>query len=468
VNARSATGILAVTSIATFMAALDNLVVTFALPTIRIDLHASVQQLEWTVNAYTFSFAVLLITGAALGDRYGRKRVFLGGLALFTAASAGAALSTSIDALLIARAFQGLGGAIITPLSLTMLSEAFPVERRGLAIGLWSGVAGLAVAVGPVVGGAIVTGIAWQWIFWVNVPIGVLGILLGGRWLRESHGPNASLDPIGVVLASAGLFGLVFGVIRGSQIGWSAWQVLASLLAGALLTGMFVLWQGYTRSPMLPLRFFRSRGFSAINLVSLLMYLGLFGSLFLLSQYLQVAHGYSALGAGARTLPWTAMPMLVAPVAGPLSERVGCRPLVAIGLLLQAASLAWLALVLTPTVGYGTLVLPMIVGGLGMGVVFPLIALVVLDSVDRREEGQASGANNAIRELGGVFGVAVLATIFLSYGGYSSADEFTRGLIHALWVGAAIVLAGTAAALAIPGRQRLSPAAVVSLPSEAQ
>jgi EmrB/QacA subfamily drug resistance transporter len=441
-----------VTGLGMFMAALDNLVVTFALPTIKRDLHASVQQLEWTINAYTLTFAVLLLTGAALGDRYGRKRMFTIGLAVFTIASAGAALSQNIESLIAFRALQGAGGAIVTPISLTLLSNAFPAERRGAAIGAWSGIGGLAIAIGPLVGGAIVTGIAWQWIFWVNVPIGVVAVPLAAARLRESFGPHPKLDPIGVVLASAGLFAVVFGVIRGSDVGWSAGQVVGSLAAGVVLLALFTLWQLRSPAPMLPLRFFRSRAFSTINVVALLMYFGVFGSVFLLSQYLQVAHGYSALAAGIRTLPWTGMPMVVAPVAGILTERIGGRPVVATGLALQAASLGWLAAVSTPNVPYSHLLVPLILGGIGMSLSFPPLSLVVLSAVRQEEEGQASGANNAIRELGGVFGIAVLATVFVAYGSYRSPFDFVDGLTPALWVGTGVVAFGALVSLALPGR----------------
>jgi EmrB/QacA subfamily drug resistance transporter len=434
------------------MAALDNLVVTFALPTIKRDLHASVQQLEWTINAYTLTYAVLLLTGAALGDRFGRRRIFIIGLAIFTAASAGAALSANIESLIGFRALQGAGGAIVTPLSLTLLSGAFPAERRGAAIGAWAGIGGLAIAIGPLVGGAIVTGIAWQWIFWVNVPIGVVTAPLAVARLRESHGPYARLDLIGLVLASAGLFGIVFGVIRGSEIGWTAGQVVLSFAAGAALMAAFAVWQLRSPAPMLPLRFFRSRAFSTINSVSLLMYFGLFGSIFLLSQYLQVAHGYSAVGAGVRTLPWTGMPMVIAPIAGVLTERLGGRPVVSIGLMLQAASLAWLAAIVSPDVAYADLVLPLIMGGVGMSLAFPPLSLVVLSAVRPEEEGQASGANNAIRELGGVFGVAILATIFVAYGSYRSPNDFVNGVVPALWVGVGVVGSAILVALALPGK----------------
>ena len=305
----------AITSVALFMVVLDNLVVSTALPVIRTDLDATIEQLEWTVNAYTLTFAVFLLTGAALGDRFGRRRMFIIGLVLFTAASAAAALAPSMGALIAARAAQGIGGAIVTPLTLTILSAAFPAEKRGIALGAWSGIAGLAVAAGPLVGGAVVDGIAWQWIFWLNVPIG-LAVLPLARMLDESHGPDKALDLPGLALASGGLLGLVWGLVHGNSDGWSSPQIVASLAAGVVLLAAFVAWEARAKEPMLPLRFFENRAFSAANGASLAMYFGMFGSIFLLSQFFQTAQGYSPFEAGLRVLPWTAMPMVVAPIAG--------------------------------------------------------------------------------------------------------------------------------------------------------
>src|SRR5262245_9381013 len=439
-----------ITSVALFMVVLDNLVVSTALPVIRTDLDASLEQLEWTVNAYTLTFAVLLLTGAALGDRFGRKRVFEFGIGLFTAASAAAALAPTMDALIAARAIQGVGGAIVTPLTLTILSDAFPKERRGLALGAWSGIAGLAVASGPLVGGAVVDGIAWQCIFWLNVPIGIVLRALAVRFLRETCGPAGQLVLPGLALASTGLFGIVWGLINGNGDGWTSPQIVASLTIGAILTASFVVWETRTKAPMLPMRFFRNRAFAAANGASLLMYVGMFGSIFLLTQFLQTAQGYSPFGAGLRVLPWTAMPMVVAPIAGALSDRIGGRPLMAGGLALQATGLAWIAAVSSPTVPYSDLVIPFILSGTGMAMFFAPVANVVLSAVRPEEEGQASGANNAIREVGGVFGVAVLASVFAHYGGYASPQTFVDGLTTATWVGAAVVGLGAVISLAIP------------------
>src|ERR671925_258246 len=439
----------AIVSIALFMVVLDNLVVTNALPSIRADLGATIQSLEWTVNAYTLSYAVLLLTGAALGDRFGRRRMFVLGLGLFTVASAAAALAPSTEALIAARAVQGVGAAIVTPLTLTLLAEAFPPERRGLAIGAWSGISGLGVALGPVVGGAVVDGISWQWIFWLNVPIGIALLPLAARRLTESRGPNRSLDLPGLGLAGAGLLGIVYGIVRGSELGWTSTTVLSSLIAGGVLLTAFLAWQHRAKEPMLPLRFFRSRAFTAVNGVSFAMYFGVFGSIFLLAQFFQVTQGYSPLEAGLRTLPWTAMPMLVAPIAGLLSDRIGSRPLMATGLALQAGAIAWLASVSSPSLPYGELVIPFMMAGVGMALVFAPAANAVLGAVRPEEAGQASGATNAIRELGGVLGVAVLAAIFASAGGFEAPQAFVDGMASAIWVGVAVLAAGALLALLV-------------------
>ena len=445
-----------ISSMAVFMAALDNLVVTTALPVIRASFGASLSELEWIVNAYTLTFAVLLLTGAALGDRFGRKRLFVIGLAIFTGGSALAALSSTVGVLIAARAIQGLGGAILTPLSLTILSAAVPRERRAVALGAWGGIAGLAIAVGPLVGGAIAQGLAWQWIFWVNVPIGLLAIPLAITRLDESHGPSSRLDLPGLGLVSAGLFAIVWGVVRGNELGWTSSPILISLGVGLVLVVAFLAWEARAAEPMLPLNLFRSRSFSAANAVSLLMTFGMFGSIFLLAQFFQIVQHYSPLEAGIRTLPWTIMPIFVAPLAGVFSTRIGTRPLLVAGMALQAAALGWISLVISPTVDYARIVPAFILAGVGMGLFFAPIANVVLSAVRPEDEGKASGANNAIRELGGVFGVAVLASVFAANGSYQSGQAFVAGMIPALQLGTGFVAIGAVAALALAGRARLA------------
>jgi EmrB/QacA subfamily drug resistance transporter len=443
---------LAIVSVALFMVTLDNLVVTNALVSIREDLGASLEQLEWTVNAYTLSYAVFLLTAAALGDRLGRRAVFAAGLAIFTVSSAAAAMAPSTEALIAARAVQGLGGAVIMPLTLTLLSDAFASDKRGLALGIWSGVSGLGVALGPVVGGAVVEGFSWHWIFWLNVPIGIALVPVALALLTESRGPSRTLDLPGVALASSGLLGVVFGIVRAQALGWTSTTVLASVGAGVVLLAGFVAWELRTPAPMLPMRFFRNRGFAATNGVSLAMFFGAFGSIFLLAQFFQVAQGYSPLEAGVRTLPWTAMPIFVAPVAGILSDRIGSRPLMAAGLSLQALALAYLAIVTAPDVAYALLLPGFVMAGTGMALAFAPSANALLSSVRPSEVGQASGANNTIREVGGVLGVAVLASVFIDAGGYGSPQAYVDGLIPAVWVGAAVLAVGALIALLVPRR----------------
>jgi EmrB/QacA subfamily drug resistance transporter len=455
---------LAIVSAGLFMTTLDNLVVTTALPSIRRSLGASIQSLEWTVNAYTLTFAVLLLTGAALGDRFGRRRMFAIGLSIFTLASAAAALSGSTTELIAARAVQGFGAAIVLPLTLTLLSEAVPADRRGMALGIWGGVSGLGVAIGPLVGGAVVSGISWHWIFWLNVPVGLILVPLALGRLTESRGPARSLDFRGLALIGAGLLGITYGAIRGQALGWTSTTILGSFGFGIAFMIAFVVWELRAPAPMLPMRFFRSRAFAATNGLSLAMFFGVFGSIFLLAQFFQTTQGYSPLEAGLRTLPWTGMPMIVAPIAGVLSDRVGARPLMAAGLALQAIAIAWLAAIITPDVAYGALVAPFVLAGTGMALVFAPAANAVLGSVRPDEAGQASGATNAIRELGGVIGVAVLASIFSANGSYATPHAFTTGLTAALPLGAVVLAVGAAIALLVPRLARAQDAA----PNEAE
>ena len=452
--ARVATGwTLALVSAALFMVTLDNLVVTTALPSIRVDLGASIGDLEWTVNAYTLAYAVFLLTGSALGDRFGRRALFVLGLGVFTAASAAAALAPNTEALIAARAIQGLGAAIVTPLTLTLLSEAFPEGKRGVALGIWSGVSGLGVALGPVVGGAVVDGISWHWIFWINVPVGLVVIPLALAKLRESRGMARRLDPPGVVLASGGLLAVIYALVQAPEHGWTSALVLGTLGAGIAMLAGFVAWERRSPQPMLPMRFFRSRAFSATNAVSLAMYFGMFGSIFLLAQFFQTAQHYSPLEAGLRTLPWTAMPIVVAPIAGLLSDKIGSRPLMVAGLSLQASALVWFATILDPAMPYSQIVVPFVMAGTGMALVFAPAANAVLSSVPTSAAGQASGATNAIREVGGVLGIAVLATVFSSAGSYASPEAFSAGLQPAILVGAGVLALGAVAAALVPGRR---------------
>ncbi|MFF8193134.1 MFS transporter [Streptomyces bobili] len=439
-------------SVPMFMVALDNLVVSTALHTLAVDLRANPQELQWFVNAYVLSFACLLMTGAALGDRFGRRRVFVAGVVLFTLASAGCGLADTSGQLIAFRAVQGIGAAAVMPLSLTLLSQAVPERLRGMALGVWSGVSGLAVAMGPVVGGAVVEGLDWRWMFWINVPVCLIAIPLVLFALRESSLAGARLDMAGMVLAAAGLCAVVWAIVHGEPDGWTSATVLGAFAAGLVLLAVFVAWEARVAQPMLPLSFYRVRAFTLTNLVSAAMYFGVFGSLFLLAQYLQIAPPRTPLEAGVRTLPWTLMPMFVAPVAGLLIDRVGGGRLMALGLFLQGVGLGWINLVTGTDTSYSALVGPMIVAGVGMGLVFAPTAAVVLGSVPAEHAGKASGANTTVREIGGALGIAVLSTVFVAHGGMRGPQEFVDGLRPAVWVGVSVVLLGALCALGIPRR----------------
>jgi EmrB/QacA subfamily drug resistance transporter len=447
---------LAIVSIGLFMVVLDNLVVSVALPSIHRELGASIQALEWTVNAYVLAYAVLLLTGAALGDRFGRKRMFIAGIALFTASSAAAALAPTMDLLIAARAVQGVGAAIATPLTLTLLADAFPPAQRGMAIGVWSGISGIAVAVGPLVGGAVVQLSSWHWIFWINVPIGIVLVVLATVRLAESRGPARALDLRGLVLASSGLFGIVYGLVRSQSQGWTSPEIVISLALGALLVLAFIRYELRTAEPMLPMSFFANRGFAVTNAVSLAMYFGMFGSIFFLSQFLQNVLHNTPLQAGVKLLVWTGATMVVSPLAGFFSERYGSRLFMVAGLGLQAIALGWLAALAGVDQSYSSMIGPFVLAGAGMALVFAPAANAVLSSVRTEQAGQASGATNAIRELGGVLGIAVLATVFTSHGSYVSPQAYVNGLIPAMWVGVAVLAIGALVAAVLPFSTRAS------------
>ncbi|MGO9750348.1 MAG: DHA2 family efflux MFS transporter permease subunit [Solirubrobacteraceae bacterium] len=441
---------LAIVSIGLFMVVLDNLVVNVALPSIHGDLGASIQALEWIVNAYVLAYAVLLLTGAALGDRFGRKRMFIAGISLFTLSSAAAALAPSIGLLVAARAAQGVGAAIVTPLTLTLLADAFPPERRGIALGVWSGISGTAVALGPLVGGAVIQAANWHWIFWINVPIGLVLIPLAALRLTESRGATRRLDLPGVALASSGLFGIVFGLVQSQSQGWNSPEVVIALAIGVVLVLAFIRHELRTAEPMLPMSFFANRSFAVTNVVSLAMYFGMFGSIFFLSQFLQNVLHNTPLQAGIKLLVWTGATMVVSPLAGFFSERYGSRPFMVTGLALQALALGWLARIASVNQSYASMVIPFILAGAGMALVFAPAANAVLASVRTDQTGQASGATNAIRELGGTLGIAVLATVFTSYGSYGSPQAFVDGMLPAMWVGVAVLAAAALIAAALP------------------
>lgn len=439
-------------SVPMFMATLDNLVVTSALPVMQVDLHPSIDQLQWFVNAYTLTFATLMLGASTLGDRWGRRRTFVIGIAVFSLASIASALSTTPGMLIAARAIQGAGGAAIMPLSLTLLAGAVPRARRAMAIGVWGGVAGLGVALGPLVGGAVVEGISWQAVFWINVPIALVAIPLVFRALPESHGRPDPLDRIGLLLVGAGVLGGVWAITRANDLGWTSSTVLAALIASALLLVAFIAHESRTSHPLIPLRLFRSRSFSVANIAGFAFSLGMFGSVFLLVQYLQVVAGYTPFQAGVRTLPWTAAPMIVAPLAGLLAPRVGVRALLTTGLTLQSLALVWIALITEPGVSYAGLVPSFVLAGVGMGLTFAPSSTAVLADMADEDHATASSANATIREVGVALGVAVLVAVFRQAGGTITPDGYTDALRPAVLAGAAVVAVGAVLSLWMPRR----------------
>ena len=452
---RTATAwVVVLTAIGSFMGALDTLVVSTALPTIRADLGASVSQLEWTVNAYNLSFAVMLVTAAALGDRLGRRRLYSVGLVGFALASVASALSPNVGWLIASRAVQGVAAAFMMSLGLALLSAAFPAERRGTAIGLFSAVTGLAVASGPLVGGAVVNGLDWTWIFWLNVPIGLLAAPLVLARVKESFGPNTALDFPGLGLVTGGALGIVWGLVRGNSAGWGSVEVVATLAAGVLLVVAFIAWERRASEPMIPLSFFRSRAFSAGNLAIFAVFGSLFAEVYFFSQLLQNAMGYDALGAGLRLMPWTGTFLLVGPIAGALTDRIGERPLMVTGLLIQAAGTIWIALIASPDMSYSELLVPMVIAGVGISMAIPAAQNSVLGSVSEEAVGKAAGTNSVMRELGGVFGIAVAVAVFAGAGSYASPQAFTDGFAPAIGVAAALALVGAIAASFLPGHNQ--------------
>jgi EmrB/QacA subfamily drug resistance transporter len=441
-------------SIPVFMATLDNLVVTNALPVLHEKLGAGVEELQWVVNAYTLSFATFMLLAVGLGDRFGRRRVFLAGLAIFTLASAAAALSSDPTQLIAARAVQGLGSAAIMPLSLTLLVGSVSTARRPLAIGIWGGVSGLGVALGPLIGGAVVEGWNWQAIFWLNVPVGIVSLPLVLLALPNSFGARVRADVVGLLLSGIGLLALVFGIVRGNDAGWSSAEVLAPLVGGAALLVAFVLWESRSASPLLPLRLFHDRSFTVANITGFAFSFGIFGSVFILIQFLQVVQGHSPLEAGVMTMPWTLAPMFVAPLAGMLAPRLGTRTLMVTGLALLTAGMFWLAAVLSANVSYAMMVPGFIAAGIGMGLVFAPMSTAVLANMHPHDHAKASGANSTLREVGVALGVAVLTAVFTGAGGQLTPTGYVDAAIPAIYVGAAVLVVATLAALWLPSRSR--------------
>ncbi len=461
--------VLGLAAVGAFMISLDVLVVSTALSTIKRELHGSIETLEWTMNAYNLTFAVLLLTGAALGDRLGRKRMFIVGMAIFTLSSVACALSPGIGWLIAARAVQGLGAAIMMPLALTLISAAFPPQQRGKALGIFSGITGLATFSGPFIGGAVAEGLAWQWIFWINLPIGVITILLVSARIEESRGPNNAIDLGGLLLGGAGAFGIVWGLIRGNRAGWGSAEVLVMLIGGVIAIILFVLWESRAKAPMLPMRFFKIRAFTTANIGNFTLWAGVYGVLFMLAQFLQVAQGYGPLGAGLRLMPWTGTLMVCAPIAGGLADRFGERVFMAGGLFLQAIGMTWFALIARADLPYSHMVVPLVIGGCGVSMAMPAAQKSVVGAVQPQEIGKASAAINTLRIFGGAFGIAIMSAVFSAKGSYASPTSFADGFGPSILVAAGLALIGAIAGLGMPGRRpggppRMGPPAPAAAP----
>ncbi len=444
---------LALTSIAFFMVALDSLVVVTALPALHRELGGSISTLEWTVNAFTLTYAAGIITAAALGDRVGRRMVFVLGLGLFTLASIACAVAPSAAILITARAVQGLGAAMVMPLSLTILTTAFPLERRATIVGIWGGIGGLAVASGPLVGGAITQGLSWHWIFWVNAPIGLVAVLLSLVRLPESKGPATRLDLVAAGLVGGGAIAIVWGLIRAGDDGWTSAASLGMIVVGLLLVAAFVVWELRADQPMLPMHLFRIRSFAAGNATAFLMAGTIFSAAFLIAQYMQFGLGYSPLDAGLRVLPWTATPVFIAPLAGLLSERIGARPVLTVGMLLQGLGLGAFALLTTAGVSYVQLLIPLVAAGIGISMALPVVPTVVVSAVRPHEMGKASGVNSTVQRFGSAFAIAIAAAVFAANGHIGSPAAFVAGFRPALVVVATLSLLGAVTALGVQSRR---------------
>jgi EmrB/QacA subfamily drug resistance transporter len=442
--------VLLATGIPMFMATLDNLVMTNALPVLHQDLGASVEELQWFINAYTLVFASLILFAVALGDRFGRRTVFAAGITIFTLASALAAFATDPTQLIVARAVQGLGGAGIMPLSLSLLAGSVDPKRRPLAIGIWGGIAGLGVAAGPLIGGAVVEGWNWQGIFWINVPVGIIAVPLILAILPNAFGDKVRADIVGVLLAGLGVLGIVFGIVRGNPAGWDSAEVIGSLIAGTILLAAFIVWELRTSAPLLPLRLFRDRSFSVANIVGFGFSFGMFGAVFILIQFLQIVQGNSPLQAAVLTTPWTMAPMVVAPLAGAFAGRIGTRNLIVAGLTLQALGLFWIAATMSADVPYTTLLPAFISAGIGMGLVFAPSSTAVLAHIRPEDTAKASGTNSTLREIGVALGIAVLTAVFTGAGGQLTPTGYVHAAVPAVFVGASVLLATALIGLLLP------------------
>jgi EmrB/QacA subfamily drug resistance transporter len=437
------------------MIMLDNTVVNVALPTMQTELHVSTSELEWVVVSYALTFAALLITGGKLGDMYGRRRLFVIGLIIFTAASLACGLATSAGFLIGARAVQGVGAALMSPATLSIITATFPPKERGQAIGIWAGVSALALAIGPLVGGIITENINWNWIFFINVPVGVLGVVAAQIFIKESRDTSReqSLDLPGLITSALGLFALSYALIEGNDKGWMSTEIVLVLAAAVVLLVVFVLLELHQRLPMLDLSLFKIGSFSGANTVAMLVSMGMFGVFFFVSLYIQNILGYSATQAGAMFLPMTVLIIVIAPIAGRMSDRVGARWLMAGGMAIVGISLL-LYQRATVSSTFWTLLPAMILGGVGMAMTMSPMTAVAMGSVPVDKAGVGSGVLNSFRQVGGSLGIGLMGAILAAYLHHdpkieplAAAQDYVNGMHAALAVSAAISFAAAIVAV---------------------
>lgn len=437
--------ILGLTSLGFFMSMMDSMIVTTASTAIRHDFGISITSLQWALNAYNVTIAAVLLVGVALGNRFGHRTVYMAGMAVFVLGSLVAALSGSIAVLIAARVVQGVGASVLTPMSMTILASGTPPERRGKALGIYSGIGGLGLIVGPALGGLIVSQLSWQWIFWINIPIGLAGIWLSHKYLPEDTPGNGRINLVDAVLVIIASVALILGL---SDKSWSRFSIVLGL-AGVALWAVLMLRQRGQSNPMIPLSFFRSPSFDGGNLATFLLYASMYGVVFFLPQQLQVVGGAKALVAGLELLPWTGTLVVVAPLAGKWVDRFGERMVAALGLFLQGLGYVWIGLTTGGEFTYAALVLPLIISGAGLSMAGPALQKAVLGAVPPADSGKASGIYNISRLLGGAVGVAVSVLVFYARGSASSPAAFTSGFKAAMLTAAVLSLLGLPAAAAI-------------------
>ena len=441
-----------------FMIMLDNTIVNVALPTIQSSLHLQISELEWVVTGYALTFGALMLTGGKLADLMGRRRIFVVGLVIFTVSSLACGLADEASLLIGARVVQGVGAALMNPATLSIIVATFPARQRGTAIGIWAGVSALALAIGPLVGGVIAERLSWSWIFFINVPVGVLGVAAAYLFIDESRDTSQEQRPDvpGLVTSTVGLFALSYALIEANNYGWTSTRILISFGIAAVSLAAFVVLEHFQRLPMLELGLFRNRGFAGANTVMLLVGLAMFGVFFYVSLYVQRVIGYSPIEAGASFLPWTVLIIILAPMAGRLSDRIGPRPLVVGGMIVITGSLLIFAS-LGADATFWNLLPAMILGGVGMSGAMAPVTAAAMQSVRPDKAGVGSAVLNSMRQVGGSLGIAIMGAIVAASAAPGEADPsaFLRGFHHALITAAALtVLGALIAAFTLPGRPR--------------